>query len=68
MALGNTPTRLMKELNCDIGHQNPNEDPGNFVNKEFHPEAIKAPSSYQTGDNARKQELRAFLSKRCKEK
>jgi hypothetical protein len=46
----------------------PHEDPGNFVNKEFYSEAIKAPSSCKTGDTARKQELSAFLSKRCKEK
>jgi replication-associated recombination protein RarA len=64
MALGNTTTRLMKELNCGAAYQNPHNDPGNFLNQEFFSEAIKAPSSYQTGDNARKQELRAFLSKR----
>jgi hypothetical protein len=58
----------MKELNCGAAYQNPHEDPGNFVNEEFHSEAIKATSSCKTGDTARKQELSAFLSKRCKEK
>jgi putative ATPase len=68
LALRNAPTQLMKELNYGKAYQYSHDGPGNFVNQEFLPEDIQSTTLYQPGENAREQELRAFLSKRWKGK
>ena len=68
LALRNAPTQLMKELNYGKAYQYSHDGPGNFINQEFLPEAIQGTTLYQPGDNAREQELQAFLSKKWKGK
>ncbi|HRG57438.1 MAG TPA: replication-associated recombination protein A [Bacteroidia bacterium] len=62
--LRNAPTKLMKDLDYgkdyDYAHQHPN----NFVNLEFLPDAIIGRKFFEPGQNARENELRAYL-KRC---
>jgi replication-associated recombination protein RarA len=71
-AMGVDPVGLQvnpsKELNYGKEYQYSHDGPGNFVNQEFLPEAIQGTTLYQPRDNAREQELRAFLSKRWKGK
>ena len=66
--LRNAPTKLMKQLNYgkDYAYAHVYED--NFVELEFLPEKIAGTTFYDPGNNARENELRAFLKKRWKEK
>lgn len=68
MAIRNAPTQLMKDLQYGKNYQYAHEYEGNFVAMEFLPEKIKGTKFYDPGNNARENELRAYLRKCWKEK
>lgn len=63
LAMRNSPTRLMKELNYGKGYQYAHGFDGNFVNMEFLPDSIAGTRFYEPGKNAREAELRDYLKK-----
>ncbi|MGL4597090.1 MAG: replication-associated recombination protein A [Bacteroidia bacterium] len=62
--LRNAPTKLMKELGYGEEYQYSHQFQGNFGIQEYFPESLSNTVLYEPGDNAREQELRAYL-KRC---
>lgn len=50
--LRNAPTQLMKDLNYGGGYKYAHDFPGNFVDQEFLPDAIKGTRFYQPQQNA----------------
>ncbi len=62
--LRNAPTKLMKELGYGEAYQYSHQFQGNFGEQEYFPESLSNTVLYEPGDNAREQELRAYL-KRC---
>ncbi len=63
LAIRNSPTKLMKDLNYGKGYQYAHSFEGNFANMEFLPDAIAGTRFYEPGKNAREAELREFLKK-----
>lgn len=63
LAIRNSPTKLMKDLNYGKGYLYAHQFEGNFANMEFLPEAIMGTRFYEPGKNAREAELRDFLKK-----
>jgi putative ATPase len=68
LSIRNAPTKLMKDLNYGKDYQYAHAFEGNFVNMEFLPEAISGLRLYEPGNNAREEEMRAFLKRLWKEK
>ncbi|MDG1572087.1 replication-associated recombination protein A [Robiginitalea sp. M366] len=68
LPLRNAPTKLMKDLGYGQQYQYAHDAPGNFVEMEFLPEALSGTSFYESGDNTREQQLKAFLKARWKGK
>jgi putative ATPase len=66
--LRNAPTKLMKNLNYGKDYQYAHVYENNFVDLEFLPGEISGKLFYNPGNNARENELRAFLKQRWKEK
>lgn len=64
----NAPTKLMKNLDYGKGYQYAHDNPGNFVEQEFLPEAISGTKLYDPGDNASEARLREYLRSCWKEK
>ncbi len=64
----NAPTKLMKELNYGKDYKYAHQYEDNFVNLEYLPEQISGTKLFDPGNNARENELRAFLKKLWKEK
>jgi putative ATPase len=62
--LRNAPTKLMKELGYGEAYQYSHQFQGNFGEQEYFPESLSNTVLYEPSDNAREQELRAYL-KRC---
>lgn len=62
--LRNAPTKLMKDLDYGKDYNYAHQHPNNFVNLEFLPDAIAGRKFFEPGQNARENELRAYL-KRC---
>lgn len=62
--LRNAPTKLMKDLDYGKEYDYAHHHPNNFVNLEFLPEGLAGRKFYEPGQNARENELRAYL-KRC---
>lgn len=66
--LRNAPTSLMKQLDYGKNYQYAHQFEGNFIEQEFLPQEIQGKVYYEPGNNAKENELRAFLKKRWKEK
>ncbi|MBR6330254.1 MAG: replication-associated recombination protein A [Bacteroidales bacterium] len=64
----NAPTKLMKEMGYSDGYKYAHDYPGNFVEQEFLPDALRGTKFYEPGDNARENETRKLLQWRWKEK
>ncbi len=64
----NAPTKLMKELGYGKDYKYAHQFEDNFVNLEYLPEKISGTKLYDPNNNARENELRAFLKIRWKEK
>jgi putative ATPase len=66
--LRNAPTKLMKELGYGEEYQYSHNYANNFSEQEYLPDEIKNTAFYKPGNNARENELRAFLKNRWKDK
>lgn len=66
--LRNAPTKLMKELGYGEEYQYAHDFANNFIDQEYLPEALQNTKLYEPGNNARENELRAFLKNRWKDK
>ena len=64
----NAPTKLMKEMGYSDGYKYAHDFPGNFVEQEFLPDALRGTKFYEPGDNARENETRKLLQWRWKQK
>ena len=60
----NAPTKLMKDLGYGEDYKYSHSYEGNFSEQEYLPEKISGKKLYEPGNNARENELRAYL-KRC---
>ena len=58
----------MKEMGYSDGYKYAHDYPGNFVEQEFLPDALRGTKFYEPGDNARENETRKLLQWRWKEK
>jgi putative ATPase len=68
LPIRNAPTGLMKKLDYGKGYQYSHDFPGNFVDQEFMPDAIKGARLYDPGTNASEARLREYLRQCWKEK
>lgn len=68
LPIRNAPTGLMKKLDYGKGYQYSHDFPGNFVDQEFLPDAIKGAKLYDPGNNASEARLREYLRQCWKEK
>ena len=68
LPIRNAPTGLMKKLDYGKGYQYSHDFPGNFVDQEFMPDAIKGAKLYDPGKNASESRLREYLRQCWKEK
>ncbi len=68
LPIRNAPTGLMKKLDYGKGYQYSHDFPGNFVDQEFMPDAIKGAKLYDPGTNASEARLREYLRQCWKEK
>lgn len=66
--LRNAPTKLMKNLDYGKDYQYAHAHKNNFVELEFLPDQIAGKLFYDPNNNARENELRAFLKSRWKDK
>lgn len=66
--LRNAPTSLMKELGYGKGYEYAHGHPGNFVESEFLPDALKGKKFFEPGENPREREMRENLRKKWKDK
>lgn len=63
LAIRNSPTKLMKDLDYGKGYKYAHDHGGNFADMEFLPDEIKGTRFYDPGQNPREAELRIFLKK-----
>lgn len=68
LPIRNAPTGLMKKLDYGKGYQYSHDFPGNFVDQEFLPDAIKGAKLYDPGNNASEARMREYLRQCWKEK
>ena len=61
--LRNAPTNLMKEIGYSDGYKYAHDYPGNFVDQEFLPEALKGTVFYHPQKNRHEDALLAYLEK-----
>lgn len=59
--LRNAPTALMKELGYGEGYLYSHDYPGNFVQQEFLPEAIRTANFFNPGSSKKEQEIAAQI-------
>jgi len=64
----NAPTKLMKQIGYGKDYEYAHAHEGNFSEQEYLPEKIVGKKLYDPGNNARENELRAYLKKCWKEK
>ena len=65
--LRNAPTQLMKELAYGKGYLYAHDYPGNFVQQEYLPEALRNTTFYLPGGNPKEDQFRRFLQERWKD-
>ncbi|MEM1121930.1 MAG: replication-associated recombination protein A [Bacteroidota bacterium] len=68
LALRNSPTRLMKNLNYGKGYQYAHDAKGNFAEMEFLPEAIVGTKLFDPGENGTEDKIRLRMRGLWKEK
>lgn len=68
LSIRNAPTRLMKDIGYGKDYKYAHGYESNFVDHEFLPDTIIGTKFYEPGNNARENELRAFLKTRWKQK
>jgi putative ATPase len=61
LPIRNAPTQLMKELNYSDGYKYAHDYPGNFVDMEFLPDALRGTVFYKPQANKHENVLRAYL-------
>ena len=61
LPIRNAPTRLMEELGYSDGYKYAHDYPGNFVDMEFLPDALRGTVFYQPQANKHENTLRAYL-------
>ena len=61
LPIRNAPTKLMEELGYSDGYKYAHDYPGNFVDMEFLPDALKGTVFYQPQVNKHENVLRAYL-------
>jgi putative ATPase len=66
--LRNAPTKLMTELGYGKEYKYSHDYADNFSEQDYLPEKIKSTVFYDPGNNARENEIRAFLKHRWKER
>lgn len=64
----NAPTGLMKKLDYGKNYQYAHDFPGNFVQQEFLPDAVRGTKLYDPGNNATEARLREYLRNCWKDK
>jgi len=65
--LRNAPTQLMKELTYGKGYLYAHDYPGNFVQQEYLPQALRKTTFYLPGGNPKEDQFRRFLQERWKD-
>lgn len=68
LSLRNAPTKLMKDLDYGKAYPYAHDYKGNFAYHNFLPESISNENLYQTAENAKEKQLKAFLDNRWKDK
>ncbi|HRP69704.1 MAG TPA: replication-associated recombination protein A, partial [Turneriella sp.] len=68
LALRNAPTALMKDAGYGKGYEYSHDQPRNFSQQEYLPDAISGRTLYEPGENTREKEIRATLKKLWGEK
>lgn len=63
LAIRNSPTKLMKDLDYGKGYKYAHDHGDNFADMEFLPDEIKGTKFYDPGQNPREAELRNHLKK-----
>ncbi len=63
LPLRNAPTKLMNELGYGDGYLYSHDFPGNFVQQEFLPEAIKTTNFFKAGSSKKEQEIAEIIQK-----
>jgi putative ATPase len=63
LPLRNAPTKLMNELGYGDGYLYSHDFPGNFVQQEFLPEAIKTTNFFNAGSSKKEQEIAEIIQK-----
>jgi putative ATPase len=63
LPLRNAPTKLMNELGYGDGYLYSHDFPGNFVQQEFLPEAIKKTNFFNAGSSKKEQEIAEIIQK-----
>jgi putative ATPase len=63
LPLRNSPTKLMNELGYGDGYLYSHDFPGNFVQQEFLPEAIKTTNFFNAGSSKKEQEIAEIIKK-----
>ncbi len=66
--LRNAPTKLMKNLDYGKDYKYAHAHENNFIDLEFLPQQLSGKLFYNPNNNARENEMRAFLKQRWKEK
>lgn len=61
--LRNAPTKLMKDIGYGKDYEYAHAHDGNFSEQEYLPDQISGKKFYEPGNNARENELRAYLKK-----
>lgn len=68
MHIRNAPTKLMKQMGYGDGYRYAHDFPGNFVEQEFLPDALRGVKFYEPGQNPREEDTRRQLRDHWKTK
>jgi putative ATPase len=63
LPLRSAQTKLMKELGYGEGYLYSHDFPGNFVQQDFLPEAIKTTNFFKAGSSKKEQEIAEIIQK-----
>lgn len=66
--LRNAPTKLMKELDYGLDYKYAHDFPGNFVEQEYLPDALKGHNFFHPGSSKKEQEIQHFIEHHWKSK
>ena len=68
LSLRNAPTKLMKDLGYGKAYPYAHDYNGHFAYHDFMPESLSHTNLYQTADNSKEKQLKAFLEQRWRKK